>query len=553
MRLRPLVGVMNTATLIPRTTDDTQLVELSLLGDTQAFGRIVERHQSLVCGLAYSACGNVHVSEDLAQETFITAWRQLRNLREKGNLRGWLCGIARHVIHNFLRRQQRTPTAMAAEWDEVIHPASDEPSPDECVINEQETAMLWGALQTLPLNYRDPMVLYYRQNESVGAVAELLGLSEDAVKQRLARGRAMLAEHVERRLGNTLRQTMPTAAFTFGVLAALPLATTSASAATAGVTLAKGGAGGKTFLVLLMNGVLSPLLAFVAAGIGYKVSMDSARSMEEQRMIKKSFLVVLGGILFFCAFMVALIFNGKWLALHHPAAYVALLTGMIAACLLFCAGGCAWALRQKRRVAFREAALKEAPSLPVGKWGVPEIEYRTKWTLLGLPLVHLRLGRKHGEPIRPVKAWFAVGDFALGVIGAFGACAIAPISLGACSLGLVSLGGLAAGVACWGGIGLGVWAIGGCALGWNAYGGCAVGWEAVQGSLVAAHHYALGDVAVAQHVNDAAARAALKQSMFFQFTRQAMKYAALLNLFWFLPLVMLWRKSRQMQRQSGRE
>jgi RNA polymerase sigma factor (sigma-70 family) len=233
---------MKTKTTVSNSSDDAQLVESSLRGDTQAFGSLVERHQSLVCGLAYSACGNVHVSEDLAQETFIVAWRQLRTLREKANVRGWLCGIARHVINNFLRRQQRTPTAKAADLDEVLDASSNEPSPDEIAINEQETALLWRALQTLPENYREPMVLYYRQQESVAAVAESLGLSEDAVKQRLARGRAMLAEHVERLMGNTLRNTQPTAAFTCSVLAALSVATTSASAATAGATLAKGGA-----------------------------------------------------------------------------------------------------------------------------------------------------------------------------------------------------------------------------------------------------------------------------------------------------------------------
>ncbi|MBN8417692.1 MAG: sigma-70 family RNA polymerase sigma factor [Verrucomicrobia bacterium] len=538
---------MNTATLISGTSDDTHLVELSLRGDTRAFGNLVERHQSLVCGLAYSACGNVHVSEDLAQETFITAWQQLRTLREKGNLRGWLCGIARHVINNFLRRQQRTPTALATDLDKVAHPASEEPPPDERAIQEQESAMLWRTLQTLPETYREPMVLFYRQNESVAAVAESLGVSEDAVKQRLARGRAMLAEQVERRLGNTLRQTMPTAAFTFGVLAALPLATTSASAATAGMTLAKGGASGKPLVMALLNGVLSPLLAFVAAGVGYKVSMDSARSVEEQRMIKKFFRVMLAAILFFSAYTVALVIYGRWLALQHPVAYVALLTGMIAGCVLLCAGGLAWALWQNRKVASAELAAKEEASLPVGKWGVPHLEYRSRLTFLGLPLVHMRLGRKRGEPIRPVKAWFAMGDFAVGVIGAFGACTIAPISLGACSLGLISLGGLAVGVACWGGLGIGVWAIGGCALGWQAYGGCVVAWEAAQGGLVAARHHALGNVAVAQHVNDAVARAAMRLSTFFQFARWAVKYAVFLNLVWFLPLALLVRKAREMR------
>lgn len=543
---------MNTATLIPRTSDDAQLVELSLQGDTRAFGSLVERHQSLICGLAYSACGNVHVSEDLAQETFITAWQQLRNLREKGNIRGWLCGIARHVINNFHRRQQRTPTAMAAEIDDATHPASAEPAPDESAIQEQESALLWRTLQTLPETYREPMVLFYRQNESVAAVAESLGISEDAVKQRLARGRAMLAEQVERRLGNTLRQSMPTAAFTCCVLAALPLATTSASAATAGMTLAKGGASGKPLALALLNGVLSPLLAFVAAGVGYKVSMDSARSMEEQRMIKKFFRVILAAILFFCAYTMALIVYGRWLALQHPAAYVTLLTGMVAGCVFFCAGGMTWALRQSRKVASAEAAIAEAASLPVGKWGVPHLEYRSRLTLLGLPLVHMRLGRKRGQPIRPVKAWFAMGDFAVGVIGAFGACTIAPISVGACSLGLISLGGLAVGAACWGGLGIGLWAIGGCALGWQAYGGCVVAWEAAQGGLAAAHHYALGEVAVAQHVNDAVAKAAMKSSPFFQFARWAVKYAALLNLVWFLPLALLVRKARQLREQESR-
>ncbi|WP_395743523.1 RNA polymerase sigma factor [Prosthecobacter sp.] len=543
---------MNTATLIPGTSDDAQLVELSLRGDTRAFGNIVERHQSLVCGLAYSACGNVHVSEDLAQETFITAWQQLRNLRERGNLRGWLCGIARHVIHNFLRKQQRTPTAMAAELGEVIPPVSDEPSPDECAINEQESAMLWRALQSLPENYREPMVLFYRQNESVAAVAESLGLSEDAVKQRLARGRAMLAEQVERRLGNTLRQSMPTAAFTCCVLAALPLATTSASAATAGVTLAKGGAGGKAFFISLLNGVLSPLLAFVAAGIGYKVSMDSARSMEERRMIRRFFLFIITVIVILCTLMTSLIFAGPSLARQQPGAYVSLLGGLIAACQLFCVGGLAWGFRQSRNVSVKEAGEASSESLPIGKWGVPELEYRSKVTLLGLPLVHMRFGRKRGERIRPVKAWFAAGDLAVGVIGAFGACTIAPISLGGCAFGLLSLGGLAAGVVCWGGLGLGVWAIGGCALGWKAYGGCAVGWEAVQGGMVAARHHALGAVAVARHVNDAVAKAALNHSTFFQLTRKAMHYASLLNLVWFVPLVLLVRKGRQMRKQAGK-
>src|SRR6476646_2600121 len=68
---------------------DAELVARSLEGNRDAFRQIVERHQSLLCALAYSALGNVAQSEDLAQETFLTAWKQLADLREPLKLRAW--------------------------------------------------------------------------------------------------------------------------------------------------------------------------------------------------------------------------------------------------------------------------------------------------------------------------------------------------------------------------------------------------------------------------------------------------------------------------------
>ena len=61
---------------------DAELVSRSLTGDRDAFSRIVSRYQTLICSLAYSRIGNLGQSEDVAQETFITAWKHLRLLRE---------------------------------------------------------------------------------------------------------------------------------------------------------------------------------------------------------------------------------------------------------------------------------------------------------------------------------------------------------------------------------------------------------------------------------------------------------------------------------------
>src|SRR5882757_480449 len=100
-------------------TTDPELVARCLEGDTVAFGQIVSRYQSLVCSLAYSATGSLGESQDLAQETFITAWRHLAHLRERDKLRSWLCGIARNRINNFLRREGREPIREAESLEEI--------------------------------------------------------------------------------------------------------------------------------------------------------------------------------------------------------------------------------------------------------------------------------------------------------------------------------------------------------------------------------------------------------------------------------------------------
>ena len=84
----------NTMTAVAQG-NDLDLVARSLAGDRNAFGEIVARYQSLVCSLAYSATGSLSQSEDLAQDTFLAAWKQLAALREPAKLRSWLCGIAR--------------------------------------------------------------------------------------------------------------------------------------------------------------------------------------------------------------------------------------------------------------------------------------------------------------------------------------------------------------------------------------------------------------------------------------------------------------------------
>ena len=110
--------------------------------------------------------------------------------------------------------------------------------------------LLWRTLADMPVNYCEPLVLFYREHQSMSEVAAQLDLSEDTVKQRLSRGRAKLREELTDVVEFTLTRTRPTGAFTVAVLAALPvLAPTGAEAAVfAGVASSKGVGAAKAVL-----------------------------------------------------------------------------------------------------------------------------------------------------------------------------------------------------------------------------------------------------------------------------------------------------------------
>src|ERR1700735_422923 len=121
--------MMNTETMSSEESNDAELVAHSLRGSREAFAQIVARYQSLVCSLAYSSTGSLGQSEDLAQETFVTAWKRLSHLRERDKLRAWLCGIARNRINDFLRREGREPNHQAESIEEISATHSHEPLP----------------------------------------------------------------------------------------------------------------------------------------------------------------------------------------------------------------------------------------------------------------------------------------------------------------------------------------------------------------------------------------------------------------------------------------
>ena len=303
--------------MVGNGTDDAELVAQSLAGNREAFGQIVARYQGLVCSLAYSATGSLTRSEDIAQETFVSAWKDLRLLREPLKLRNWLCRIARNRIVDSLRREGRQPVALSVPIESAGEAPAPGPSPSEQVISQEEEAILWRVLERLPE--------LYREHKSIGRVAADLDLSEDAVKQRLLRGRKMLQEQVLAFVEGALARTSPGRAFTLGVVAALPASALRASAATVGTATAKSTAAAKTSLALgSLGALLVPVIGVLGSTLlgaaGASADIPNTKSPRERQFVVRMALIGLGYTSVFLLALLGLIFLGRRLAATQPVA-----------------------------------------------------------------------------------------------------------------------------------------------------------------------------------------------------------------------------------------
>jgi RNA polymerase sigma factor (sigma-70 family) len=213
---------------------DAELLEAARRGEREAFGVLIERYQGVVCAVSYSRTGDRALSEDVAQDTFIAAWRQLHQLREPGRLRSWLCGIARNLARKARRRSAREAPLDRALVFEGANPF------DEAVEAESERVVR-EALSRVPAIYRDVLVLYYRDQRAARDVATALGLTEAAVQQRLTRGRQYLADGVTDLVERALRTIGPSRSLAALVLAALPAFAPSRAEAATGSLHSHGG------------------------------------------------------------------------------------------------------------------------------------------------------------------------------------------------------------------------------------------------------------------------------------------------------------------------
>ena len=247
---------------------DAELVTRSRRRDSAAFGSLVERHQDLVFGVALARCGDPELASDLVQDAFVVAWKTLDRLRDVDRVGSWVAGIARNLASEATRARARE-AKLAPE-------AATVPTPEDAALEREGRELIQRALADLPATHREVLVLHYFQAQSVAAIADGIGISQDLVKQRLSRGRRAVRDHISRLLDDGRLRIRPRAGLVASVVAALTIPTPEAAASTTAgkllvmtgtKKLAIGGAialalaGGATWTINARSSAVTPAVA----------------------------------------------------------------------------------------------------------------------------------------------------------------------------------------------------------------------------------------------------------------------------------------------------
>jgi RNA polymerase sigma-70 factor, ECF subfamily len=166
--------------------------------DTQppssAFDQVVLPHLDAAYNLARWLTRNGHDAEDVVQEAFLRALKFFGGFHG-GNPRAWLLTIVRNSCYDWLRRNR--PSEVPAEFDEELHsPVDPSPTPEDLVMGQADRVRLREALETLPLAWREVLILRELEGLSYKEIADVAGIKIGTVMSRLARARSGLQQQL---------------------------------------------------------------------------------------------------------------------------------------------------------------------------------------------------------------------------------------------------------------------------------------------------------------------------------------------------------------------
>jgi len=161
-------------------------------GDASAFARLADTYKLPVYNLCYRMLGNGPDAEDATQETFVRVYSKLHTFRPERKLVSWVLSIAAHYCIDRLRRR-RAPIISLDDSPDGYEVASRLPEPEEMALRHEARDEVQALVARLAPDYRAPLILHYWYGMTYNEIADIMGLTPQAVKTRLHRARQKLA------------------------------------------------------------------------------------------------------------------------------------------------------------------------------------------------------------------------------------------------------------------------------------------------------------------------------------------------------------------------
>jgi RNA polymerase sigma-70 factor, ECF subfamily len=170
-------------------------------GDEEAFRLIFDRYIRPVISFIYDMIGQRDLAEELAQETFVRAYRGIPSLKDDTKLSTWLFGIAKNVARESLRTRIRENNKVDMENDSVMELSDKELLPDGRLLGKELNGVIHEALSMLDDDRREVFTLKVFHQRSYEEIAEITGFSIPKLKTDLHRARAEMRRRIQPYLG----------------------------------------------------------------------------------------------------------------------------------------------------------------------------------------------------------------------------------------------------------------------------------------------------------------------------------------------------------------
>jgi RNA polymerase sigma factor (sigma-70 family) len=178
--------------------NDTDIISKVLSGDQQAYAALVNRYQSYVFTLSLRFTKNREDAEEVSQDIFIKAYRALADFKGNSKFSTWLYMIVNNTCITFLRKKRLQTHSLDNDGVFEVADSKDSGLRANLVEQKSKVAMVNEAIKMLNTDDAEVITLFYKSEQSLEEIAQILGIETNTAKVRLHRARTRLKEKMER-------------------------------------------------------------------------------------------------------------------------------------------------------------------------------------------------------------------------------------------------------------------------------------------------------------------------------------------------------------------